>query len=228
MPENSHTLEAEELSVVVVGSFNPAIFHPDWFLRQKLIADQDATEAKIHMVSTDLTDVQFGGLKLICLPDRFELRTSRISYAAQIQDLVVHIFTLLPHTPIKACGINPAAHFRVGSMQYWHKIGHTLAPKEQIWKELFEQPGMRSLIIEAPQGGEFGGEFNITVEPSPKYPPCGIVVRSNRHYALPVDMVHAGATELLLRFLKTEWRPACEMAGRVADLIFSKIKPDND
>ncbi len=220
-------LEAEELSVVIVGSFNPAIFHPEWFLRQKLISDQDAKEARINVVSSQVTDVQLCGIKLVCFPDRFSLGTSNISHAARIQDLLVQIFTLLPHTPIKACGINLVAHFQVNSVEYWHKIDHTLAPKQLIWNGLFERPGMQSLVIKAPREGGFPGEINIAVEPLPQYPPWIVVVRSNYHYGLPADSVHVGATELLLTFLKREWDTACGMARRVANTILDKIKPDH-
>lgn len=226
MAASNQTPEAEELNVVVVGSFNPAIFHPEWFLRQKLIGDQDAKDAKINVVSSEVTDLQLCGLKVMCVCDRFSLGTSNVSHAARIQDLLIQMFTLLPHTPVTACGINPAAHFHVGSTDHWHKIGHTLAPKDLIWNGLFEHPGMQSLTIKSQRKGDFSGEINITVEPSAKFPP-GIFVRSNFHYGLPVDSVHAGGAELLLKFIKAEWNPACEMARRVANTIFDKIKPDN-
>jgi hypothetical protein len=227
MPAINPKPEAEELGVVVVGAFNPAIFHPEWFLRQNLISDQDAKEAKVDVVSSQVTDVQLCGLKLVCVSDRLSLGTSNVSHAARLQDLLVQVFTLLPHTPITACGINPVAYFQVGSEEHWHKIGHTLVPKPLIWDELFPRPGMQSLVIKAPREGEFPGQIYITVEPLPTAPPWGILVRSNYHYGLPADLVHAGATELLLKFLKTEWKPACEMTRRVATKIFEKIKPDN-
>lgn len=226
MSASTRTPEAEGLEVVVVGSFNPAIFHPEWFLRQKLIGDQDAKDGQVKVVSSEFTDVQLCGLKLFCMSERLSLGTSNISQAARLQDLLIQIFTLLPHTPITACGINPAVHYLVGGADYWHKIGHTLAPKELVWNGLVEQPGMQSLTIKAPRKGEFPGEINVTVEPSAKFSP-GLFVRSNSHYVLPADSVHAGASELLVKFLKTEWNPACDMARRVANTIFDKIKPEN-
>ena len=225
MPSN-RTPEAEGLDVVVVGSFNPAIFHPEWFLRQNLIGDQDAKDATIKVVSGQVTEVRLCGLKLLCIAERFSLGTSNVSQAARIQDLLLGIFSVLPHTPIAACGINPLAHYRVDNAAYWHKIGHTLAPKELVWNELFQQPGMQSLTIKSPREGDFAGEVNITVEPSAKYSP-GILVRSNYHYGLPPSSIHAGGAELLLNFLRTEWNPACEMVQRVANMIFDKIKPED-
>ena len=178
MSNVTRTPEAEGLDVVLVGSFNPAIFHPEWFFRQGLIAEQDALEAKIQDVSGEITVAQLCGLRLQCVGDRFSLGTNNVSLAERMQDLILQTFTLLSHTPITACGINPRVHYSVVSTDYWHKIGHTLAPKEPVWNDLFEQPGMQSLTIKAPRTGEFPGEINATVEPSMKFPP-GIYVRAN-------------------------------------------------
>ena len=230
MPAIEKNPAAEGLEVVVLGSFNPAIFHPEWFLHQKIISDEEANspETNVTVVGRDVTDIQLYGMKLLCLSDRLSLSTFNISKAPRMQDLLLQVFTTLSHTPVTACGINPHAHYRVGDINYWHKIGHTLAPKELIWNELVEQPGMQSLLIKAPRKGEFPGEIYLGVEPSldKRYHPA-IFVRSNYHYAMPTGLLHSGATELLLKFLKAEWEPACGMARRVAEKILDKIKPDN-
>ena len=227
MITSTRTPEAEGLEVVLVGSFNPAIFHPEWFFRQGLIAEQDAQEAKIQDVSGEITVVQLCGMRLQCLGDRFSLGTSNVSLAERMQDLIFQTFTLLSHTPITACGINPQVHYSVGSIEYWHKIGHTLAPKEPVWNDLLDRPGMQSLSIKAPRSGEFPGEINVTVEPSMKFRP-GVSVKANYHYALPPETAHTGAAELALKFIRTEWKSACGMARKVAERIFTTIKPDND
>lgn len=226
MSTTKRTPDAEGLEVAVIGSFNPAIFHPEWFFRQKLIGEDDLKEAKVNVVGGEVTDVQICGIKLICINDRLSLGISNISHAARLQDFLLQIFTLLPHIPITACGINPHVHYLIGNAQYWHKIGHTLVPKELIWNELLEKPGMQSVSVKAVRKGEFPGEINIKVEPSRPFPP-GLFVTSNWHYPLPADAVHSGATGLLLNFLKTEWNSACGNARIVAEKIFEKIKPDN-
>ena len=93
---------AEGLEVVIIGSFNPAIFHPEWFLRQKLIGEQDAKEAKVEVVSSGVSDIQLGGVKIICIPERLSIGTSNISQEARMQDILVQIFTLLSHVPVTA------------------------------------------------------------------------------------------------------------------------------
>jgi hypothetical protein len=219
--------EAEGLDVVLVGSFNPAIFHPEWFFRQGIVSEQDAKEAKIHDVSGEITVIQMCGIRLTCVGDQFSIATSNISHAERMQDIIRQTFNLLLHTPIIACGINPNVHYVVGNDAYWHKIGHTLAPKELVWNDLLEKPGMQSLTIKAARGGNFPGEINATVEPSAKHRP-GIFAKVNYHYGIPSEAVHSGSAELALKFIESEWKTACAMARKVAEEIFTKIKPDDD
>jgi hypothetical protein len=231
MSTSNHIPDAEGLEVVVIGSFNPAIFHPEWFLGQKFIAEEEAKSSEEHLnvVGREVTDIQLCGMKLLCLHDRLSLNTSNISKAARMQDLLLQIFTTLSHIPITACGINPHAHYRVSDVNYWHKIGHTLAPKDLVWGELLEQPGMQSLLIKAQRKGEFPGETYLGIEPSldSRFHP-GIFVRANYHFPFPKETIHSGSAELLLKFLKTDWEQACAKARGVADKVFDKIKPDND
>jgi hypothetical protein len=227
MSAETRTPEAEGLDVVLVGSFNPAIFHPEWFFRQGIVSEQDAKEAKIQDVGAEITVLQICGIQLQCLGDRFSLGTQNISNAERIQDLIRQTFSLLSHTPITACGINPHVHYLIGNTAYWHKIGHTLAPKELVWNDLFDRPGMQSLTIKTLREGDFKGEINATVEPSLKHPP-GLFVKVNYHHGLPRESVHAGSAELVLKFIEAEWKPACGMARKVAEQIFNKIKPDHE
>ena len=227
MSSSKRMPEAEGLDVVVVGSFNPAIFHPEWFLRQGFIGEEDAKEAKVKVVSSEVSDVQLGGLKLVCIPERLSLGTSNISQAAKLQDMLIQIFTSLSHIPVTACGINHWAHYLAGSTEYWHKIGHTLAPKGLVWDGLLQKSGMQSLTIKSLREGDCPGEINVSIEPTSRYSP-GIFVRTNYHYPLPADKLHTGASELLLQFLRSEWEPACSLAKRVAEQVFEKIKPDHE
>ena len=54
MAETARNLESEALEVVMLGSFNPAILHPQWFLRQKLIGEEEALAAKIKVVAAEV------------------------------------------------------------------------------------------------------------------------------------------------------------------------------
>ena len=42
--------ESELLSIVVLGDFNPAIFHPLWFSVNGLVADAEAKDADVGFI----------------------------------------------------------------------------------------------------------------------------------------------------------------------------------
>ncbi|MEQ1850481.1 MAG: hypothetical protein ABMA01_02705 [Chthoniobacteraceae bacterium] len=224
---SSRAPDAEEISVVLLGSFNPGIFHPEWFRRQEILLPQEAEEAKLKVLSPEVTEVLFLDMKLDVFPDRFVLETNDASRAEKLQDIVINVLTRLPHTPITACGLNDALHFDLKDEAYWHKIGHELAPKELIWSEVLEKPGMETLVVKGTRGGEFPGEVNVTVAPSknPKMP-HGLFVRSNFHFPVPRNESGTPRSELVVPYVQKEWKSALEQARRVAYRIFDKIKKE--
>ena len=221
----TRTPESERLDLVLVGSFNAAIFHPQWFLRQQLIGEYEATNAEVKVVSSQITEVEFGGVRAQVVADRLTLGTSNIAFAEKVVDLTLGVLRILPHTPIRACGINPQAHYRIETAKYWHKIGHVLAPKELIWDDLFDESGLLSLAIQAPRLGPYPGEANITVEPSDQIKP-GIAVRVNTHYGVPEEGQQTGASAVQ-QFITNECEKALGEARRVADKILQKIRPND-
>src|SRR6266849_7073785 len=160
---NPRAPDAEEISVVLLGSLNPGIFHPEWFRRQEILSSQESDEAKIKLVSPEVTEVLFLDMKLDVFPDRLVLETTDSSRAEKLQDVILNILTRLPHTPITACGLNDVIQFDLEDEEYWHRVGHTLAPKELIWNELLEKPGMALLSVKGILSGKFSGEINVNV-----------------------------------------------------------------
>lgn len=220
-----HMPEAEGFDVVIRGSFNPGIFHPEWFRRQEILRPQETEDASINAITPDVADISFLDMHLQVLTDRFSLKTEDISRGPQMQDIATAVMQTLYHTPVKACGLNHWAHYRVQDENYWHRIGDALAPKEKIWKPLFPEPGMGSLTIKAPRRGDFPGEVNVTVQPSNRFFP-GIFLTSNTHYPVAQTDAEAQLSDQALEFLKHEWNSAFDCVPKVAERIFTEIKPD--
>jgi len=216
-------VEEELLAVVCVGSFNPAIFHPQWFIRMGLINEVDAAESSVKVLSHEVTDVSFCGIDLQCLPERLTFKTPNPARYEQLQDLLIRTLQILPHMPLRACGINRALHYKLESEEYWHKIGHALVPKEPIWKPMFSDPRTRSVGLQQKRNGEFPGEINIDVQPSIMHIP-GLFVQSNWHYAVPESKT-AGSCEAIVEYLRSEWTAASSQAKLVGETIFGKIQP---
>lgn len=209
----------EEISVVLIGSLNPAIFHPEWFVRQGLLPRGEADRAATIVVSPQVANVRFLDFGLQVLPNRLSVQTIDVSKAPRIHDFVIGILTKLPHTPISAAGLNQVLHVPTEGEASWHKIGDALAPKEPIWHELYKSPGLLNISIQDPRQGRFPGYVNIAVQPSPLIP-HGLMVSSNIELQI-TDQV--GSAPKVVNFIQTEWSNAIQEAKRVTEFIFRKI-----
>lgn len=219
----SRVPDAEQISIVLLGSLNPGIFHPEWFRRQGILLPQEAEEAKTRIVSPEVTELRFLDMKLDVFPDRLVLDTADVSRGEKLQDILLNVLTKLPHTPITACGLNNSIQFDLNDEAYWHAIGHTIVPKELIWNNVLEQPGMEFLTIKGVRSGEFPGEININVAPSKKFK-HGFLVSSNYHYPILTNERDTPPSEHAIKYLQNMWKPALEKAREVAYQILDKVK----
>lgn len=219
-----YNLHSESLEVVLLGSFNPAILHPQWFVRHGLTHDSDAGQANIQVINNGLASFDLFGMKILCVPQKLSITTHDLTKFEPIKDYSYGILKLLNHTPVQACGINSVVNYEILSDAYWHKIGHTLAPKE-IWNAFLDNPGMESLAIKAKSSGPFSSEKNITVMPSREVHP-GLRVAANTHFPLK-DAKEINCFKQIEEFFGEEWEDAKILAKSTASKIFESITPDH-
>lgn len=222
--------EFENCSVVLLGSFNPAIFHPEWFVRQGLIGADAVDPDKIKVVSSDVTECDVGTVKLVCDNTRLIFSAGNMTESDKLQDMVTGTLRILAHVPLLAMGLNQEGVFRAQSEEHWHQIGHTLAPKAPVWDKLGKSPGMQQISIKYPLQENPRIEQNFTVEPFPntslKHP--AIKIRTNLHYQIstPAEIPISGdTTQLALDFIAEHWKCATTRVREVARIIFEEIKP---
>jgi hypothetical protein len=190
--------ELSGFSVVAVGAFNPAIFHPLWFADKKLLAANAAEEAigKDFVAVRELAAFTADWLSVQVTLDQAVLSTVEQGREFDLRDLAKGVFDLLPETPVSAVGLNADAHFRVASEDEWHAIGDRFLPKD-FWQPLFEGEqwrhradgltvGMRSMTVEA--GREDGsGYVRTEIAPSVRLTPYGVYIGINAHFQLSTD-----------------------------------------
>ena len=155
------THESEEISIVLVGDFNPAIFQPSWFALEKLVRPSEAEHAHIEIIHPDIAGFSMDWVTIHVTRERFLTATRSLAYGTHLQDLVVGTINKLRHTPVRQLGINLTYCLRFSSEDEWHNFGHFLAPKTP-WENLLKHPGMRSIQM---QGARSDGYFLVTVAP---------------------------------------------------------------
>lgn len=220
------TLEIKELSLVLVGKFNPLIFHPHWLARKSLITDTEAEAAsnpeeakkKKYINHPEVSQFSLGYCDVQVLLDNFTVSSTQEGYFTPIRDLVLNVFSILRETPIVQVGINLTHHYRFRDVESWHKYGHTLVPKEPLWKAISKNPGLKKLEIESERTDEFKGSVNIITGLSDRINAAnfGIKLQINDHYNLFLreEEKQLDATRAL-KVLEQNWKRSIEISEQM-------------
>jgi len=224
--------EISAVSLVLLGRFNPAIFLPAWFARYRLLTDREADSANLVIANNEVVNFEAEWLHLEVFPSRLQM-ISRTEPFIRLCDLAVRTFReFLPHTPIRALGINRQVHFRVGSFDARDRIGSILAPKEPWgeWGRLLaaspekeKRGGMRSLTMtQAAPDGRQRGCINVTVEPSRNIgqESDGISVQVNDHFELQ-DADRTYDSNEIVGLLEDNFQHSLKRSEKIIDHVMS-------
>jgi hypothetical protein len=102
--------DKEIYSIVVIGAMNPRIHMPAWYLQVGLIDNSEwetATAAPTTLVTAQLSQFHFNEVSILCLLDRWEIKTTKRSDLDRVRSITQKIFDeLLMHTPVFLIGVN--------------------------------------------------------------------------------------------------------------------------
>jgi hypothetical protein len=175
-------LVQDTVNVVVKGSFNPGIFSPAWLRSNGVIGEGEHDNSVIELITQDIAKFRCVWLDVMVTRDTIQLGTDRVEEFERLRDAVVATLELLPHMPLAAMGINRIAHFDVGGVDGWHRVGDKLVPK-QPWETALLLPGMKSVTLWGVRPDLHSGRIQVTVEPSSLLQ-LGIFVAHNDHFDL--------------------------------------------
>lgn len=199
----------EEVSIVLTGSFNPAIFHPEWLVRHELIPSIEGDNVSdVKLIHNDLASFSLNWLNFEVTSQRFQLKCKDTSKYEPMRDLAISIFSILGESPIKQMGINCKRQYEFSSKDLWQKFGDTLAPKAIWHKSLSEKVGLLRMTVKSPRKDDLQGCINVTV--------AGIsenVIQFdiNNHIELGENGV-----ELLTKVLSESWNDSLTDAENIA------------
>ena len=222
--------EIAGVSVVLLGNFNPSIFTPTWFEWHELLPQKTVDVTNLGIVHPQISNFNADWLDIQVVTERFQISTTQAPYV-RLQDLAVRIFReLLPHTRLRAMGINREIHFSVRTFGERDRLGRLLAPTGPWgdWGKELEpdgsQGGMTSLTMRQmnPEGRPPGGEVNVTVELSTRISQDrpGVYVRVNDYYT--IEKVESQmATSEIVTLLEENFDKSLQNADKIIDHIMS-------
>lgn len=226
------SLEVFESHIVVVGNFNPPVISPSWLKENGLIGSEDekfAMESKSLAITPEISRFETEWFWLQVINMQLSIN-SKGPVTPALKDLVVGIFSLLLHTPVTAIGLNAAGHYKVYSLEEYHKIGDVLAPKE-IWKSFYsgaEAPtvGLTEISLEIhpwKRGGERKNvpHRRVTLGVSDKIE-NGIRLFFNHHFPILADENKKKAGELLIEIVESDWQTSMDEAEKLFDSVLNQ------
>ena len=220
----------QDYSIVFLGSFNPQIFHPTWFERAGLVTSEEEAkilnDAKHHnlVVTPDVSRCEIGDdITIECLSERLIINAATSLVEERIKTIAYGILEKLPHTPIRAIGLNYNQVFGSRDIDEWHLIGDILAPKDKIWsKVMTSRPGMSLLRMEDLIPGPPPVRVWSTIEPiGEKHPPYRFSIKTNWHTNLPAE--HGDQAQMASEFIQSQWGAALTFGKSLAETIFDQL-----
>jgi hypothetical protein len=212
----NYSLEFDEAAIVILGSFNPAIFHPFWFNAKGLIKSEEAETSKIELTHPTITIFSMEWCKVQVDLNRFVIQATSPLHFDQIEDLMLGTFSLLESTPVNALGINRMMHFKLESRETMDAFGDMIAPK-QVWKDFMHDPGVSTLVMVDPKE-KAKKRTQITIQQSVRLE-FGLYIEINNHFDIEDKTV-----KNLVNILKESWQDSITKSGEKAKLLLDRVK----
>lgn len=220
----SYTRESEEVTIVVLGSFNPAIFQPDWFIRKGFIAAEEleGDAVDIAVIHQDISKFENEWFLIDVNPTRLAIKAKLASRIDSVRDLVLNIFSTLSETPIISFGVNLIATYKCTNTDAWHHVGDSVAPKS-LWEKATGQPkrdiGMKQVEVRVERTDDYKGNYNIKISPSNSSPPK-FIIHTNDH----IEYKEMGnETSEFSSFLANYWDISLEYQNKIINNLVEEI-----
>lgn len=221
--------ELASTTIVLVGNFNPMIFHPEWFFRVGIWDAARRDAAKVEVLHPEIASLEMDWLRVRAEATRFAAECTEEPYV-QLFEFVLKVFgENLVHTPVTKLGINYHVHFRVADQAQLDAVGVALAP-DAPWGEWgprlrsgkgVKHGGLRSITMEQRDlDDRQAGHIQATVQPSVKIIP-GVYVAMNDHFELD-GTAHQGCEEIM-KILQGAFEPSLTRAKRIVDQVMALV-----
>jgi hypothetical protein len=207
---------AEGMSIVLVGRFNPAIFHPAWFVSEGLLPEMPEGAVQLGVAHPQFTSFEADWLRFQVDDQRLEAGTADPSAFDPLRDLVLSSCRLLRHTPVTAAGVNTNVHFRLSAEVRDHVLQRFAPP--QPWQEALPGAALLTSTVTAPRDDGFAGALRLTVEPSAKVEP-GVYVHLNDHHDLDREGEPRQGADAGIEVLAKTWEDILQRSRRILSAV---------
>jgi hypothetical protein len=196
-----------EQSIVVVGSLNPAIFHPSWFAANELVRPSDVQiDAMKILVSSDVTVFTASWFDLRAMQRRLSLHTNDPRMDLPLRDLMRGTFECLEHTPVAAFGFNCDQVYSFDTDEEAARLTDLLSPKS-AWDQFLQSTSVQRVIVAGVHDGHIV-KFRVDTDDNV------VKLSVNQHYEIPAEVRdNSGeitSARFLIQTLMSDWEAFLE------------------
>ena len=213
-----------QADIVLVGSFNPAIFHPEWFIKNEIIAKWEYTNDDLIIIP-ETTQVSLPSEQYLkVLLNQFSIKALMPSDFLRLRDIVISTFTLLKETPVSQMGLNYTSVFKL-SEEDWKSFGKKLAPIDawtnsadyfsELGDKEKDQAGLIQLVMNLPRPDELNGfiRSNLSVK---SFKNRELTFSINNHIEIDDKSMST-----MLQILDSRWENSLEFSKNYMDKILN-------
>lgn len=210
-----------EIALVVLGAFNPSIFHPSWFAQEDLIRQEEVDAAKIEIIHPEVAAFQLDWLLLQVTRDRLAFHSNRESHYEATRDLLTGTLDLLRHMPTRALGVNHDLVLEYETQDHFNQLGWKLVPEDR-WTAVLQRPGMVRVEEQGERTDGHDGYVRVRVEPILDGG-TRVLCEVNDHFNLSQDNMPS-STVAIGKLLNEEWRNISERATHILQYVEGLVR----
>ena len=214
-------------NIVILGSFNPAIFSPDWLEQNQLIGPDDAKvirSSENFVVTRQIAQLESETFRLLVDENKYQANCAGVA-GPLIRDLTMGVLELLPHTPLRAVGLNFDIQYRFHDRDAYYKVGDALAPKS-IWLEILGDPDhsigleqLRIIVQDGKRGEKLNSPNSKTVSVQRGGTLMTIRLSYNDHHEFVNHLERTAAAEAAIEILKDQWHKQLQIAEQTFEQV---------
>ena len=226
-----------ESSIVLVGTFDPLAMTPHWFVKQGMIPQEDIDEnLAIELVYKELTKFSLANVFVEIQEGMIVLRSDHPSFDYKIHDLALGILSSVKKSEVTALGINLYTDVFFEDADFWHKVGHRLAPKD-IWLQAApdsERVGMANLQMQINKPAGEPGVYNFTVGWLDK--PKAIRFSLNNHFDSKHHSGYVASTSMYkkagspvfdpIAIISAYWQQTLDFQSHVVNSLLAQVRQE--
>jgi hypothetical protein len=205
--------DVKSASIVLLGNFNPSIFHPQWFAAHGVISQSEADdESDLKIATPQVTSFSLTWGNVQVTSDQFVISCKNPSLFTMLQDFVLKTFDILGHTPVSSMGINLEQKWLSTNKAEHQSFGDKIVPKKK-W-DFMSKPGLRDIVMEEQQRpDDYSGYVQARIQ-ALREKQYSVLISINDHYFIPKYETSLGA-EPIMEILRENWTTSKERSETI-------------